>query len=274
MAGIGVKLTNIYKKNTLTTDIIGMGYSMAVTIAPMLVVIGALIIMEYYLDFSSVDYLTRELFSCTVLYIFIFSLLTASPFNSVLSKYMSDIIYEEHYEDILPCYYVGMIMNIFLSALVGIPFCVHEYLVGGVDILYVFTGYSGYMALVLVFYSMLYLSICKDYKKISFFFAIGMTVTVLLSFLLVKRLHWSITYGMLLSLTIGFWLIACLEMALVRSYFKENSGRYRPVLAYFKEYWPLVATNFLYTLGLYIHNFVFWTTDLHMIVVKSLCYHI
>lgn len=269
MAGIGVKLTNIYKKNTLTTDIIGMGYSMVVTIAPMLVVIGALVIMEYCLDFSSVDYLTRELFSCTVLYIFIFSLLTASPFNSVLSKYMSDIIYEERYEDILPCYYVGMILNILLSALVGIPFCAHEYLVGRVDILYVFTGYSGYMALVLVFYSMLYLSICKDYKKISFFFAVGMTVTVLLSFLLVKRLHWSITYGMLFSLTVGFWLIACLEMGLVRSYFKENSGRYRPVLAYFKEYWPLVLTNFLYTLGLYIHNFVFWTTDLHMIVVKS-----
>ena len=34
MAGIGVKLTNIYKKNTLTTDIIGAGYSMVVTIAP------------------------------------------------------------------------------------------------------------------------------------------------------------------------------------------------------------------------------------------------
>ena len=85
MAGIGVKLTNIYKKNTLTTDIIGAGYSMVVTIAPMLLVIGALMIMEYFLDFSSVGYVTRELFSCTVLYIFIFSLLTASPFNSVLS---------------------------------------------------------------------------------------------------------------------------------------------------------------------------------------------
>ena len=72
MAGIGVKLTNIYKKNTLTTDIIGVGYSMVVTIAPMLVVIGALVLMEYFLDFSSVAYITRELFSCTVLYIFIF----------------------------------------------------------------------------------------------------------------------------------------------------------------------------------------------------------
>ena len=98
---------------------------------------------------------------------------------------------------------------------------------------------------------------------------IGMTVTVLLSFLFVKVIHMSITYGMLLALAIGFWLIACLEMSVVRNYFKENSGKYRQVLVYFKEYWPLVVTNFLYILGLYVHNFVFWTTDLHMIVVKS-----
>ena len=230
MAGIGVKLTNIYKKNTLTTDIIGVGYSTVVTIAPMLVVIGALVLMEYFLDFSSVAYITRELFSCTVLYIFIFSLLTASPFNSVLSKYMSDVIYEEKYEDILPCYYVGMFMNILLSSVLGIIFCVREVIVGKVDIIYVFTGYCGYIALVLVFYSMLYLSICKDYKKISFFFAAGMTVTFFLSLLLVKIFHWSITYGMLFSMAVGFWLIACMEMSVVRSYFRENSGKYREVL--------------------------------------------
>ena len=269
MAGIGVKLNNIYGKNTLTTDIIGIGYSTVVTIAPMLTVIGALCFMEKLLGFDSVGYTTRELFSCTVLYIFIFALLTASPFNSVLSRYMSDVIYQETFEDILPCYYVGMILNITLSSLVGIAFCIHEYLVGKVDIIYVFTGYCGYIALVLVFYSMLYLSICKDYKKISFFFIIGMTVTVLLSFWFVRILSWSITYGMLLALTIGFWLIACLEFSVVRSYFRENSGKYREVLKYFRDYWPLVATNFLYTLGLYVHNFVFWTTDLRKIVVES-----
>ena len=88
-----------------------------------------------------------------------------------------------------------MLLNISLSALVGIPFCIREYLVGKVDIIYVFTGYCGYIALVLVFYSMLYLSICKDYKKISLFFAVGMTVTVVLSVLLVKVLHGSISLG-------------------------------------------------------------------------------
>ena len=269
MAGIGVKLNNIYGKNTLTTNVIGMAYSTVLTIAPMLIVIGALYFMEYSLGFDTVGYTTRETFSCTILYIFIFSLLTASPFNSVLSRYMSDVIYREAYEDILPCYYLGMFMNILFSSLVGIPFCIHEYLVGKVWIIYVFTGYCGFIALVLVFYSMLYLSICKDYNKISFFFIVGMLGSVLLSFLFVKWLHFSITYGMLLAITIGFFLIASMEFAVIRSYFRENSGKYKEVLKYFREYWQLVVTNFLYTLGLYIHNFVFWTTDLRMVVVKS-----
>lgn len=268
MAGIGVKLTNIYKKNTLTTDIIGVGYSTVVTIAPMLVVIGALVLMEYFLDFSSVAYITRELFSCTVLYIFIFSLLTASPFNSVLSKYMSDVIYEEKYEDILPCYYVGMFMNILLSSVLGIIFCVREVIVGKVDIIYVFTGYCGYIALVLVFYSMLYLSICKDYKNLVFL--CSRHDSYLLS-VIASCKNISLEYHLRNAVFTGCRVLADRLYGNVcgAKLFQENSGKYREVLGYFREYWPLVVTNFLYTLGLYIHNFVFWTTDFHMIVVKS-----
>lgn len=269
MAGIGVKLNRIFSKNTITTNLIGFGYSATTTIAPMCVVILAIIIMQRLVGFTKVGYADRELYACTVLYIFIFSVLTASPFNAVLSKYLSDIIYEETYEDILPCYYMGMILNMTLSCLMGIPFCIHEYLVGGVDIFYVFTGYCGFVSLVLVFYSMLYLSICKDYNKISFYFFLGMVVSVLISLVLVYLVHLEITRSILLSLDVGFLLIACMEQALIKSYFRENSGKYKRVLSYFKKYWQLVATNFLYILGLYIHNFVFWTTELRIVVVKS-----
>ena len=58
MAGIGVKLTNIYKKNTLTTDIIGAGYSMVVTIAPMLLMIGIS---------NSLHFITKAILAVTVL---------------------------------------------------------------------------------------------------------------------------------------------------------------------------------------------------------------
>lgn len=269
MAGVGVRLNKIFSKNTLTTDLYGFGYSTAITIAPMLLVIAVLMLMEYLFGFSEVGYARRELFSCTILYIFIFALLTASPFNAVLSKYMSDVIYEEHYDDILPCFYVGLFLNILLSCLFGIPFCLWEHFVGHVPLYYVFTGYCGYVSLVLVFYSMLYLSICKDYKKISFFFLIGMTVTFLLAWFLIRWCGWEMTYSMLLSMTVGFFLIACMELAMSKHYFKENSRCYKRVLEYFQVYWKLVLTNFFYILGLYIHNFVFWTTDMKMIVVDT-----
>lgn len=269
MAGIGVKLNRIFEKNTITYHLIGCGYSIAITIAPMLVVILNIVLMMKVLGFTIVGYTARELFACTILYIFIFALLTAAPFNAVLSKYMSDIIYEEKYEDILPCFYIGLLINTLFSCLIGIPFCVWEYFVGHVDIIYVFTGFCGYISLVFVFYTMLYLSICKDYVKVSLFFFLGMLTALVLSIILVYIFSCEITYSMLLSLTVGFFMIACMEIAVIKSYFKKNSNRYRRVLHYFKKYWILVVTNFAYILGLYVHNFVFWTTDLKMVVANS-----
>ncbi|MBP1584876.1 MAG: exopolysaccharide Pel transporter PelG [Lachnospiraceae bacterium] len=269
MAGIGVKLNKIYSKRTIATGIWGVGYSTVVSIAPMIVVILAVILMQKWLGYSDAGYASRELFSCTVLYIFIFSLLTASPFNAVLSKYLSDIIYYDEYDSIMPCYYVGLSMNAILSFLVGVPFCLHEYFVGEVDPVFVFISFFGYMSLMIVFYTMLYLSICKVYKRISLFFIIGMTITVILSLVLVYLFGMDVIYAMVISLDVGFMIIASLEYALIRSYFRENSGKYKEVFDYLKKYSRLIITNFLYILGLYIHNFVFWTTDMRIVVVKS-----
>lgn len=269
MAGIGVKLNRIFEKRTIAAHLVGFGYSAMTTIAPMFLVIGSIMAMQKLLHYSTVNYYDRELFACTVLYIFIFALLSASPFNAVLSRYLSDVIYNETYEDILPCFYVGLILNLSFSSLIGIPFCIHEYLIGGVRLHYVFTGYLGYLNLVMVFYAMLYLSICKDYGRISLFFLYGAVLAVVLALVLTYLFHWEKTYSMLFSLAGGFLLTAALEMAVIRHYFRENSGKYRPVFQYLRKYWKLVGTNFLYTLGLYIHNFVFWTTPLKMVLVDT-----
>ncbi|MBP5178747.1 MAG: exopolysaccharide Pel transporter PelG, partial [Lachnospiraceae bacterium] len=260
MAGIGVKLNKIYSKNTITTNIVGFGYSAVITVAPMILVIGAVILMQLLLGFSKLDYFSREVYACTVLYIFVFGLLTTSPFNAVLSRYLSDIIYEEQYDDILPCYYVGLILNTVFSALLGIPFVIWEISVGKIDLIFIFAGFCGFMALVILFYSMLFLSICKDYARISLYFLFGMVLTVILALILAKLVGLDTPLSMLLGLDAGFALTATLEMARVRSYFRVNSGNYSGVFHYLRKYWQLVLTNFLYTLGLYIHNFVFWTT--------------
>ena len=269
MAGIGVKLNSIFEKNSIVANLVGFTYSTAVTVAPMFLVILSILLMGWGLEFNSLGYVDRELFSCTVLYMFIFSLMSVSPFNAVLSKYMSDVIYEERYQDILPCYYLGLAMNLALSCLIGVPFCLWEHFVGGVKVFYVFTGFCGYISLVMAIYSMIYLSICKDYEKISLFFAIGMLEAFIVSLILRFFFRWNITEAMLFALLTGIFLIAVLEYSFVKRYFKRNSNNYRKVLGYFKKYWQLVVNNFLYIAGMYVHNFVFWNTDMKMVVADT-----
>ncbi len=269
MAGIGIKLNKIYNKRSIFARLYGFGYSVVVTIAPMLVVIAVLVAMQLLLGFSKLNYAVRELFSCTVLYIFIFALLTASPFNAVISRYMSDLIYEDKYEDIKPCFYTGMLLNCIVSFIPELIFCFHEYYVGGVNVWYVFAGFVGYMSLMFAFYIMLYLSICKDYKKISLFYIIGMSVALLLSCGLHYFFNVRTDVAMLVSLDVGMLLIAILEYSQFLQYFTQNSGDYAGVYRYLATYWQLIVANFMYIFGLYIHNFVFWTTDEHMIVARS-----
>lgn len=259
MAGIGIKLNRIFDKHTMGMVTYGSVYSTLSTVAPMLLVIGTMLLMYKVLGFDNVGYWDRELFSCSILYVFIFSLLAASPFNSVLSKYLGDRIFEERYEDILPCIYTGLGLNMFLACLIGIPFYIWEVVVGKVELYYVFTTFCCYISLGLCFYQMLYLSVLKLYKKISLFFLIGMIVTFILSLVMHYIIGAGVTYSMLFSMFVGFFLIACLELGFTKTYFHKNSHHYREVFRYFRIYWKLIFTNFFYVLGLFIHNFVFWT---------------
>lgn len=266
MAGIGVRLNKIFDKHTITSSIYGIGFSFTYTIAPMIMVILCLLAMFKVLRFDTVGYLDREIFSSSILYIFIFSLLTSSPFNSVLSKFQTDRIYEQKYEDIRPCVYVGTLTNLTFSSLFAIPFCIYGVVVGEIEVYYIFTAYLGYLGLTLTFSTMLYNHILKQHKKIFWYFIGTMILSFILAVFFCYVLELSITYSMLLALTIGFLVLASLELSNVLRFFPLNSGKYKEVLIYYKKYWKLIASNFLYTLGLFVHNFVFWAHPSNLVV--------
>ena len=43
------------------------------------------------------------------------------------------------------------------------------------------------------------------------------------------------------------------------------------VTGYYRIYWKLIASNFLYALGLFAHNFVFWTRPGHVVADTFVC---
>ena len=197
MASLGNSIKHSFEKKTISSTALGVLMSTFTTVAPMFFIIGGILFLYRILDYSSVIYSQRVLFSCSILYIFIFSLLCTAPFNSVISRYITDRIFEEKYDAILPCFYGGLFLNLTVCCLLGIPFYIYAHFVGKISLLYVFICFMAFIALSLTFYSMLYLSITKDYGKISLFFAIGVVTMVLSSLLFVKVLHLSVTVGML-----------------------------------------------------------------------------
>lgn len=267
------RIHTIYRQHTITSTLLGMILSTVTTIAPIFFIIGVLVLMYQVLGFHTVSYVERELFSSTILYIFIFALLFTAPFNSVLSRYITDIIFEEEYDGVLPCFYGGLVLNLGLCSIAGILFYLRAWLIGGIPAVYSFTSFLGFLALSMTFYAMLYLTITKDYIKLSLFFCIGAICCFLLSLFFVRICSLPIAYSMLLSLTLCFLLIATLEFACISGYFRGNNHRYFAFLPYFRKYWQLMATNTLYTLALYIHNFVFWTMPNHLVVNSTyICY--
>lgn len=268
MAGIGFELKKIFKEESLSRLLGGITYSALVTIGPTVMVIVTIIVLYIILGLTSVSYTERELLSSTILYVFIFSLLAASAFNGVMSRYIADKIYEEKYDDILPSFYTGIFLDILVGAVLGVPFTLRLIFMGGVDIIFSFVSYSFFIIMIINFYTMIYLSATKDYKIIGAYYAVGMG----LAFITANLFYFAglstircILYGIVL----GFLTIALLEFAYLRKYFNSNSKNYKDCLRYFVDYKEICMCNFFYILGLYIHNFIFWTHPAHIIVAKS-----
>ena len=269
MAGVGIKLNKFFEKNTITGHMAGIGYSVITTVAPMLLIIITLTVMQSALGYQDSSYYDKQLFQATILYIFIFSLLATAPLNAVLSRYISDVIFEERYGDIMPCYYFGLLCDLIIACIMSVPFCIYAHIKGEIKLSYIFIAFACFIVFVLIFYTMLYLSICKDYSKISLFYGIGSIISIGLSLIFVYYIGMEITVAMLLAITIGFLITASLGFALLKQYFTSYSHCYKKIIQHILKHHKLIAANTLYTVGLFIHNFVFWNSDLKMTIADT-----
>ena len=269
MAGIAFQLKKLFKSTSIMSKLTGSLYASFTTIGPLILVILTLFTVYFFLGYNEIIFATRELLANTILYVFIFSLCTTAPFNAVLSRYISDKIFEGKENDILSSYYIALAINVAFSAIPGILFALRLIFIGNVEIVFVCLAYLTYMGLVIVFFTMTYITALKEYLKIFRSFVIGLGVSVVFSIVLHKVFGVNPEYAIIAGFALGFLIVAFLLFGLVRDYFKVNSRNYREVLTYYKIHWRLILINSLYTFGLYIHNFIFWFTDLQIVVADS-----
>lgn len=124
MAGVGFELKKLFQKKGMVQQLKAYVYSTIVVVGPllltMLLVLGIQLMMIHF----SYPYYLRERFISGVIYAFIFSYLIVSLISMVITRTVSDRIYQKKYEDILPIFYRTLQCILPVSALIGIIYLI------------------------------------------------------------------------------------------------------------------------------------------------------
>lgn len=268
MAGIGFELKKLFKGKGILSSIKAYAYSSLVSLGPFILAVIIIAVFLLLLNFLEISVKQKELFIATIVYAFIFSQIIASGFKMLITRFISDMLYARKFENILPSLWGLLSIVLPIAGIIGILFFINSPL--SIEIKLV--SYLLFMELIIIFITMDYLSTLKDYIKIVKSFLAGVITTILLALVFLLFTDIGVVFGLLLSMDIGFLVIISFLLVYLRQFFGKSSKNYYQFLTYFDKFSSLFFVSFFYTLGLYSHNFVFWTSELGVRIADTYIY--
>ena len=256
MAGIGFELKKLFKKKSLTANLTGVVFSVFTTVGHIVIIILVLLAIRYFLLGQGLSRTDEQLYAAIVLYSFIFPLIFSSGLCIIISRYIADMMWQKRDRDIMASVYGVLATYCLIASPIAIVFLFFAKLSLALSVF----AYLLFMLVGIVFILMVYVSALKDYVQIAVSFILGMAVTFIGSYLVIRFAANKVD---IVTILIGFFalgmLIACTGVFLgIKKYFTRSSRNYFGFLTYIKKYPFLYVGNTLYTIGMYAQNFVFW----------------
>ncbi len=272
MAGIGFELKKLFENKGLFGSIKAYVYSVMVSLGPFILATIMIVSIQLLLVFMDRPLKEKELFIATVIYAFIFAQILTSGFTMIITRFVSDMLYSRKLYRILPSLYGIIMIAVPISAILPVVFLWDSPLPFSVKL----ASYLLFMEVVLTYLMMVYLTALKDYMKIVKAFSWGVGLTLGLSFIFLRFTSVYTVLGMLIAMNAGFLVITSLLFSYIKRFFRNSSQesprRYFYFLKYFDNYYSLFFMSFFYTLGLYIHNFLFWGSSLGVRISSTYVY--
>ena len=261
MAGIGFRLEKILSKDSYTHLLQGYAYSAIVSAGPLLFTIFSIAILGI-ISMAHISVHDIITFRTLVVYIYGISLITSSPAQMIITRYMADRIFLEDYKAIVPSFIGVIIISIILHAIIGYIGIQFLDLGFGVEV----TAVVLFINVGTLWIAMIVLSAAKEFTKIVRSFAYTSVLGVVTGYFLGKYLG-------LIGLVVGFTLGHCLLVILLTvQIFNEFEYRKRIefyFLEYFKKYAALGFISLLYNIGIWSDKFIFWFSPETSVEVHS-----
>ena len=264
MAGIGYVLKKLVKEDTYTGDFKANLYSLVISSGPWLFAViciaGLFIFTGYEARYDML------VFRAVIVYVYAFSLISSSFFQLILTRFISDKLYQREYSSILPNFFGVMalcgILNFFIALIYISIFTELNFLCKVIAV--VLFCVAGYQWILMVF-----LSAVRDYLKTTLIFFAGFVLSFFVAFILGK--YWALA-GYLTGFLLGQITILLLLMQSMISEFPMGQDEIFEFTRYFKLYPPLIGAAFLYNLGYWMDKIILWASPLSS-SIEGFLYH-
>ena len=268
MAGVGFELKKLFRRkggymNTLKAYTV----TAVVTEGPMVLCMVMLYAVRRLLRLWGAVYGTQEIYLITTTYIMIFSLILSNTFLMFVSRYISDCIYEDHKERILPSFFCVSAWLLLLGALAGGTYV----LLLDIPPLHKLLNFLQFETMLIVWVQMAYLSAIKKYTKVLTGF-LAAAVTAIGGSLVLMALGVAPLTAAFLGSAAGYLVMMVLYMQELINFYPWGPLSMVLLFPYLDKYKSLVATGFFTALGLFGHNFVFWCSEYRVQVMRHMVY--
>lgn len=258
MAGIGFSLNRLFQKKGMLNLCRAYAYAGTVAIGPMVMGVCLLLGISFVSQVAGMAQHDREIMNCMLTYSLLVSLFVTSFMNMILTRYISDMLYEGKKERVMPSFYGALA--------VMLPCCFVVYgivlLFAGIPPVYWIVSMWFALTMIVVWTQMNYLSALKDYRAI----AMGFGASMLTGFLLALVLAF-VGYGTVLSLMfcviLSYGIMSIWYYVLMLGYFPHGEGSPFTYLQWFDKCRALALTGVCVNLGLYGHLVIMYFGPLH-----------
>lgn len=258
MAGIGFELRKIFGKKTLMSSTWGVLYASLTTVGPSIMFIFLLFTLRYIMRYYHASELETMFFTASFTYIFLLAILTAAFQNTVVSRYISDKIFEKKEEDICASMFGVLTIGSVIAGIEGAVLCMLMYRHDQVSLIFMAAYYLLVVLATNAYNIITYVSALKEYKEVTVSYFVGVIVSIPMFFLFYKIVGWHLILSIYWALVCGFFIINLMLVYWCVKAFGTPSEKYFEFLKYFVKFPKLLVSGFSYMLGFYISNIIYW----------------
>lgn len=258
MAGIGFELKKLFVGRGALSKLRAYAYAGIICSGTMLLAVGLLIGLQALAKASGMMEHDREILVVMIVYATLFSLLLSAVLQTLLSRFVADMLYQEKYERILPSLLGGSLM---LMVPGGIAFGILLSFASEISVLDRALDWILCMELIPIWLQMAYITAVKDYRRILLVFAGGVVIAFMLGAGLIS-LGLSARTSLLIAMVSGYGTMLFGFTEALQRYFPTGTGSVFAFVEWFDHAPGLGAIGFLGMAGAFVHLVTMWFSPL------------